>query len=262
MPTSVNIILAEARKSLRIAWYYKFEMAMQLVTLSVIFLFLIFFLGKGKVDSAELSSAVLGYLVWLYAINMINSVGIELIAEAQTGTLEQMCMSVSVAELALLGRAVATLVTTTIMIGVLDVALLVFLHTPIPFSFTGLAMLLITLAGLFGFALMIGGATLMFKHVGGLANLMINMIVFTNGTLLSVDHFPAWLAALANTLPSTRGVTLLRAAVLDGRSLGSMWGDGSLLLLLANSGMYLAAGWLVFEAGARGARRRGSLGLY
>jgi ABC-2 type transport system permease protein len=123
-------------------------------------------------------------------------------------------------------------------------------------------MLGITLAGLFGFALIIGGATLVFKHVGTLANLIINMLIFTNGTLLSVDHFPAWLTAVANTLPSTQGVTLLRESVLNGRPVASMWSDGSLPSLLANSAMYLVLGWLIFEAGARRARVRGSLGQY
>ncbi|MCW2917359.1 MAG: type transporter [Actinomycetia bacterium] len=260
--TGLHVVLAEARKCLRIAWYYKFDMVMQVVTLSFIFLLLVFFLGKGSVNSADLSTAVLGYLVWLYAINMINAVGIELIGEAQAGTLEQMYMSVSPPELAMVGRAVAALVTTTIMVGILDIALVLFLHTPIPVSWTGLAMLLITLAGLFGFALIIGGATLRFKHVGGLANLMINVIFFTNGTLLSIDHFPGWLTAIANSLPTTQGVTLLREAVLHGRSLPTMWGDGSLPRLLGNSAVYLVIGWLVFEAGARGARRRGSLGQY
>jgi ABC-2 type transport system permease protein len=260
--TALDVVLAEAWKGLRISWYYKFNMVMQLITMSVIFLFLVFFLGGGNLDRAQLSTAVLGYVVWFFAINMISAVGIDLIGEAQTGTLEQMCMSISPLALLLVGRAVAALVTATVLVAVLDMVLVIGFGTPIPVSGTGLLMMGITLAGLFGFALIIGGGTLVFKHVGALANLMINMILFTNGTLLSVDHFPGWLATVANSLPSTQGVTLLRAAVLDGRPVTSMWSDGSLPGLLVNSAVYLVLGWLVFEAGARRARVRGSLGQY
>ncbi|WP_116201502.1 ABC transporter permease [Amycolatopsis circi] len=262
MSAAAHVVLAEARKGLRVNWYYKFNMVMQLVTLTAIFLFLVFFLGHGSMDPGQLTSALLGYVVWFYAVNMVSWVGIDLVSEAQTGTLEQMCMSVSPPELLLLGRAVAALVTTTGLVAVLDLVLLASFGVSVPVSGGGLLMLALTLTGLFGFGLMIGGAMLVFKHVGALANLMINMIIFTNGTLLPVDEFPRWLTTIANSLPSTQGVTMLRESVLQGRSLAAMWSDGGLPGLLLNTGIYLGLGVLVFEVGIRRARVRGSLGQY
>ncbi|HEY4458906.1 MAG TPA: ABC transporter permease [Pseudonocardiaceae bacterium] len=262
MITAASVVLAETRKGLRISWYYKFNMVMQLVTLSAIFLFLVFFLGNGNLDRGQLTTALLGYVVWFYAVNLISGVGIDLISEAQTGTLEQMCMSVSAPALLLLGRALSQLVTTTVLIAALDVVLTVTLHATVPLSLVGILLLLITLAGLFGFGLMIGGAVLVFKHVGALANLIVNMMIFTNGTLLPVDHFPRWLTLIVNSLPSTQGVTLLRESVLEGRSLIAMWSDGELPGLLLNTAIYLALGLLVFGLGLRRARHRGSLGQY
>jgi ABC-2 type transport system permease protein len=259
--TAAYTIMAETRKGLRLSWYYRFNLLMQLVTLSFIFLCLVFFIGNGSLRTEELSSAVLGYVVWFYAVNVINVVGIELVAEAQSGTLEQMCMSVSPSGVLLAGRAVSALITSTVMTLVLDIVLMIALRTPIPVSWTGLLLFAFTLIGIFGFGLMIAGATLVFKHVAALANLLINMMIFTNGTLLSVDHFPVWLRVAANALPGTQGVTVLREAILDGRPLSAVAHHG-LVGLLVNSAVYGVLGWVVFHAGSRRARGNGSLGQY
>ena len=261
MITAAFSIMAEVRKGLRMSWYYRFDLLMQLVTFSFIFLCLVFFVGNGRLRAEDLSSAVLGYVVWFYAVNVINMVGIELVGEAQSGTLEQMFMSVSPSGVLLAGRAVSALIASTVMTLVLDLVLVVVLRTPIPISWTGLLLFAVTLVGIFGFGLMIAGATLVFKHVAALANLLINMMIFTNGTLLSVEHFPTWLRVVANALPGTQGVTVLRAAILDGRPLSSVAHHG-LVGLLVNSAVYGVLGWVVFHAGSRRARSNGSLGQY
>lgn len=262
MVVAFHIVLAETRKNLTITWYYKFNLVMQLVALSTTFLFLVFFLGGGKLDGGKLSTALLGYIVWFYAVKMIGTVGIELVAEAQTGTLEQMCMSVRTPVLLLVGRALSALASTTALVALLDLVLWASTGTAVPVSAGGLLLFAVTLVGLFGFGLLIGAATLIYKHVHALSNLIMNMIIFTNGTLMSVNRFPHWLAAIANGLPSTRGVALLRESALDGRSLASMWTDGGLPNLLLNSAVYALLGGLAFHFGLRRARGKGSLGQY
>jgi ABC-2 type transport system permease protein len=259
---AARVVLGEAHKGILLTWYYKFNVLIQLLTLSTIFLFILYVLGQGKLDSSQLSASVLGYVVWFYAVNLITMVGIDLISEAQTGTLEQMYMSVVRPEFVLAGRALSSLASTTVLVIGFDIGIYLIHGTTVPMSWSGVVVLLITLAGLFGFGLALAGATLRFKNVQALANLVINMFIFMNGTLLAVSHFPRWLQVIANSLPSTQGITLLRSTVLDGRSLGSAWSHGALGGLLVNTMVYLVLGSVLFTVGARLARRRGSLGQY
>lgn len=262
MTTALGAIAAECRKGLRISWYYRFNILMQMVTVSVIFMFVLLVAGNGSLGTTATSAAMLGYAVWIFAVNIIGGVGSELVAEAQAGTLEQMCMSVAPTELLLIGRALASMIATTAQLILFDLVLVVFLQRSIPVSWAGLLVLLLTLFGLFGFGLLLGGATLVFKNVQALSNLIVNLFIFVNGTLLSVSHFPRWLATIANSLPSTLGVTLLRRVVTGHESFGSSSVDRQLLELILNSAIYFALGWTVFEFASRAARKRGNLGQY
>ncbi len=122
--------------------------------------------------------------------------------------------------------------------------------------------LLITLAGLFGFTLALSGAALVFKQIDALADALQNVLLFVTGALFPISIFPGWLAAIAQTLPITQGIVVLRAVVLNGESLSAALANGSLVYLLIHSALYLCGGWLIFKGCERYARRHGSLGQY
>jgi ABC-2 type transport system permease protein len=259
---ATHVIGAECRKGLLIMWHYRFNILMQLITVSVTFMFVLLVAGHGSLRTTATSASMLGYVVWIYAVNVILGVSAEMVGEAQTGTLEQMNMSIAPTELLLIGRALASMIATTLQVAVFELALWVFLRRSVPVTLSGIAILLLTLVGHFGFGLLLGGATLIFKNIQALTGILVNLFIFVNGTLLAVSYFPHWLATVANALPSTRGVTLLRSVVIEKQSLTSSAVDGQLLGLILNSAVYFALGWMVFEYGARVARRRGTLGQY
>jgi ABC-2 type transport system permease protein len=263
---AVNIALSatfnETYKRLLIIWDYRFNVLTQLVTVAFIFIGATFFLGGGQFDTAQLPSLFLGYIIWFYARIVILTTSEDLMSEAQSGTLEQMYMSPVPAELLAMGRMFATLVSTTIMVLLTSISLLLVMHISIPLRWEGLPVFLITLAGLFGFSLMLAGAALVFKQIEALADLVQNALLFLTGALLPVSHFPHWLEAFAKTLPITLGIIVLRNVILDGQSLASAWANGSLIWLTINSIIYLCSGWLIFKWCERIARRQGSLSHY
>jgi ABC-2 type transport system permease protein len=185
-----------------------------------------------------------------------------LATESQTGTLEQTYMSPAPPAWIFTGRALATMVSTTLMGAVMVAALVLIFGLRFTVGLAALPVFGLTLAGVFGFGFVIGGATLAFKRVDAVGNLVQNMLLFMNGTLLPVDHFPAWMAALSNTLPTTLGISALRAVVIDRQPLSQLWADGTLAALAAHSTVYLLAGWLTFRWCERYARRHGTLGHY
>ena len=252
----------EIHKGLLHVWRYKVNLLAQVAMFTFLFAGIGFLMGRGRMDVTALPSMLVGFVVWYYAFMAILNMSASLATEAQTGTLEQTYLSPAPPELIVLGRALATFVSTTLL-GVLMVGALVLLFgLRITVSLAAVPVFFVTLAGVFGFGFMIGGATLAFKRVDAVANLAQNMLLFMNGTLLPVDQFPAWMTAAANTLPTTRGITVLRAVTIDGTPLAPLWHDGTLIALTLHSAVYLVAGWMMFRWCERYARRQGTLGHY
>jgi ABC-2 type transport system permease protein len=126
----------------------------------------------------------------------------------------------------------------------------------------GVLVFLLTMGGLYGFAFILAGATLIFKQVEALANALQNALLFLNGAFLPVERLPGWLEAFAHTLPTTQGIIVLRQVVLDGASLFQVWQDGSLPWLLIHSTVYFMIGWFFFRWCEGKARQQGALGQY
>jgi len=227
-----------------------------------IFIGVSYFIENGQLDPAPLASVLLGYLVWFYARIVIMSSSEELMGEAQSGTLEQMYMSPVSAGLLLFGRMVALLLSTTAIVVIPMSLLAVLLKIQIPLRWEEGVALAITLLGLFGFTLALSGIALVFKQIDALADLVQNALLFLTGALLPVARFPEWLMLIAQTLPITQGIIVLRQVALEQQSLNDTWASGSLVWLCINSVGYLLLGMLVFKWGERVAKVQGSLGHY
>jgi len=252
----------ETAKSLRLLWAYKVDTLTQVIMMGIIFVGIGFVVGDGQLDPVRLAPILLGYLMWFYARIVIFNSSDGLLSEAETGTLEQLYLSPVRTELLLIGRLLGMLISTSVVVLVIALVLPLILGIDLPMRAEGLPVLALTLGGILGFGLVLGGATLMFKHVASLADLLQNLLLFLTGTMVVVDRFPYWLQTVAWTLPTTQGIIVLRNVVLGNQSLSSAWADGSLVWLALNSAMYLFVGWLLFTWGERVAKRQGTLGQY
>lgn len=241
---------------------YKFNVCMQVLEILLLYIGVSFFVGGGRFDPLQLAGTLLGYVIWFYARVMILSTGAELVGEAQAGTLEQTYMSPVPPAILLIGRMLAILVTTTIMLVPPMLGIALVFHIQYTFHWEVIPVLALTLAGLFGFSLALSGAALVFKQIAALADLTQNLMLFLTGALLPVTLFPGWLTVVANTLPITQGIIVMRSVVLSGKSLGATWADSSLIWLIVNSAVYITLGSLVFIWCEATARRSGSLGQY
>jgi len=256
------IIGNEISKRLRILWTYRMNILTQVLTVGFIFIGASYFIENGQLDPAPLASVLIGYLLWFYARIVIMSSSEDLMREMQAGTLEQIYMSPVSAGILLFARLLALLLSTTVivMVPMTIMALLLKIQVPIRWE-EGIA-LAITLLGLFGFTLALSGVALVFKQIGSLADLVQNALLFLTGALLPVNHFPQWLTVIAQTLPITQGIIVLRELALSKLSLGNVWMDGSLVWLCVNSVCYLVIGMLVFKWGEGVAKMQGSMGHY
>lgn len=262
MALNLLILLNEIHKGLLHVRRYKLNLLAQLAMFSLLFIGIGFLMGGGHMDVSRLPSMLIGFVMWYYAFMVIVNMSSSLAMEAQTGTLEQTYMSPAPPELILLGRVLATFASATVLVLIMVGGLMLQLRIPLSISWRALPIFALTLVGVFGFGFIIGGATLAFKRVETFANLIQNMLLFLNGTLLPIDRFPDWMAAVARTLPTTEGIVLLRAVTFEGRDLKVFWLSGSLIWLAVHSFLYLIAGWLIFKWCERYSKQHGTLGHY
>ena len=255
-------MLNETYKRLLVVWAYKFNVLMQVILVAIIFIGASFLLGNGQFHPGQLTTLFIGYIVWLYARVLIPTISSDLTDEAQAGTLEQMYMSPAPAEVLLLGRIFAMLITSTILVLLTALGLVLLLHINLPLRWESIPVFILTLIGLCGFTLILGGATLVFKQTESMADLIQNMLMFLTGSLLPIDRFPVWLALIAKTLPITLGIDVLRRILQNGQSLGSVWNDWSLIWLIIHSSIYLSVGWVIFKWCEKIAKKQGTLSQY
>lgn len=262
MALAGTVVVNEIQKRFILLWSYKFNFFTQTLMIGFIFVGISFFMAGGKPSPELLASGLVGYLVWFFALAAIGDMSWGIREETQTGTLEQMYMSPLPTGVLMLGRSVASLFVSILMVSLSAVVLVLILGVSLPITWTALPVFLLTMAGLYGFAFILGGATLVFKQVEALANMLQNVLLFLNGALLPVDRLPGWMEAFAKTLPTTQGIIVLRQVILDGQSLAQVWQDGSLVGLVINSAAYFVLGWFFFRWCENRARRMGALGQY
>ena len=242
MPTSLIIVGTEVRKGLLITWSYRANLIMEFATIVFIFIGISYFMGRGELERENLPTTLLGYLVWFYAAIAINGMSGSLRDEAQSGTLEQMYMSPLPSWVILVGRVIATFMTSTAMAAIVGGILMLWLGISLPLTWQALPPFVLTMLGLFGFGYAFGGATLALKQVGALPNLVTNMMLFLNGALLPVHLLPSTLETIARLLPTTQGIIVIRKITFERDSLSSLWADGSLVYLTLHSAGFLIAG--------------------
>jgi ABC-2 type transport system permease protein len=262
MRTLIIGLIGEIRKNLLINWTYKANVFVSLFTLGFIFIGIVFFLGGGNLLPGKVASALLGYLVWMFAVTAVSDLSFGLRSEISAGTLEQLAMSPAPMGLLLMGRVIATLMIASLQVLLMGTVMYLILGVRIPLRLEALPALLLTLLGVFGFGFIIAGAMLIFKQIESFSNLMNNALAFLNGSFLPVSAMPIWMATIAKTLPSTLGIIVIREILLEGKSLATTWSEGSLVELTINSIVYFGVGWLVFVVCERIAKNRGSLGQY
>lgn len=253
-------MLNETYKGLLLLWNYRFNLLMESISIVVVFIGLNFFVGSGDLQAEQLEASLIGYLIWIYTFMAISNMGWSLKEEAQTGTLEQMYMSPTPPEVLILGRVLANFITTSLMIGLVILILIPLFDISLPLRLEGLVVFLWTMVGLLGLGLMVGGATLVFKHVESLSYFIQYGLMFLNGSLVSIEKFPPWLETAARLLPGTQGIFTLRLALLEKQSFEELWIN--LLLLIVHSTVYFIMGWLVYKIGESYARQHGTLGQY
>ncbi len=262
MRTPLIVLSNEVVKELRLFWSYKLTLLFEAITLAFTFVGMCLFVGHGEFSRAYLIEALPAYLIWYYASRILYDTGWRLALEAQAGTLEQMMMAPVSSVLILLARMIARMIASSLLIIILGIILYVAIGAFPLFRPADLLVLLLTLIGVAGLGLVIGGCTLLVKQTPTFAAFISNVLLFFNGAILPIHLFPDWLEALARLLPTTLGIEILRKAIAAHTPIHALFASGELTNLGLQSLVYLIAGWILYVLAERIAKRLGTLGQY
>ncbi len=263
----------EVRKGLLFAWAERLQILLELPFFALFVLLLGPLLGAGhqiasghvswSLHSSRTSLLVLAFLPATVFYFQAVKLFWRLLAEIQSGTLEQVYLSPLPSWLvAAAGRVVAALIETLIvMAGIYSI---VSAFVPLHYHWSPAALLpaaLLIATGV-GYSLIIGGLTLVWKRIQMLQEGFLLLVMIFAISALPVLTVPGWFAGLGRVFPVTSAVASLYRVLIARQPATALWGTGGLAWLLVTAAAYLAAGILAFRLGERTAKTRGMLGRY
>lgn len=244
---------------IRLQWYemrqYWFETLSGLFFITAIFLGL-FYGIKGFVleqgDGQSLNGLLFGFLLWTFATGAYGSVTKTIVDDMQKGYLEQLFLCPNGFVSLILYRAFSES-----LVGLLFLTAIAYIVMALTGNWLNLnfayfyGILLLSAPSLIGFGLMISGLALLFKRVetiGAMLNLGLMGLVALDGLPLNWFTF----------LPFVPGASLARDIVLDQSPLVL----SHLLIVTANSAIYLLGGIWLFKVFEKQAKKRNLIGQY
>lgn len=263
----------EIRKGLRFAWSERLQILIELPMFATFALVLGPLLGQGnriaegtttwRLDSHTTSILVMWFVPFIFFYMQVVKTFWRLLAEIQTGTIEQVFLSPLPSWLVVAtGRVAASFLETVFVAaatyGIVD------LFVPLHIGWNAAALLPLLLGALsaIGLSLMIAGATLVWKRIQLVNDTVLTVVMLFSASALPLLTVPSWWADISHFLPLTDVIGSLYRTLFTNQSVFVAWGIGGAIPMLAASLAYLVAGILAFGLGARTAKRRGTLGRY
>jgi ABC-2 type transport system permease protein len=217
--------------------------------------------GGGGIDTARLMTFLLiGALIWSYLMMIFDVLSETVSWERWEGTMEYTFMSPASRATHLLGMGIYAIVYGILRTAVvLGFAMLFFeLDLSRADYLSALVVLAVCSVSLVGFGVVAAVMPLLSPEKGQQVTYIISaVLLLVSGVYYDVAVLPGWMQTLAQFSPVTYALDGIRAALLDGASIGSLWGTIWPLLLMGAG--FVPLGLWVFNLGERYAKRTGKL---
>lgn len=260
----------ETVKGLRHGWGERLQILIEMPLFVIFVLLLAYTVGQGVAiaETGEIDWTIhprhatwlfIGVATFVYTYLHLQKMFWRLLAEIQSGTLEQTYLSPLPSWVHVVGgRIVAAIVETGIVVAVMFGVTSLVVRLDLKWRADMLVPLALLIVGAAGLALIVAGITLVWKRIQMLNDLLLLGVFFFSGAVLPPAEMPGWVEMVGAPLFMTHAVAALRTVMLDGDTLA--WGGtGGLAWMLSTAAAWFVAGLLVFGFCERIARRQGSL---
>lgn len=263
----------EIVKGLRHGWGERVQILIEL-PLFIIFLLLISITAgtaqtiatTGQIDwtldPRHTAWLLIGFVGFMYTYLHVQKMFWRLLAEIQSGTLEQTYLSPLPSWVHVVaGRIVAAIAETALVVAAMFAVTSLLVRLDLHWRIDALLPLGLLVVGAAGLALPIAGLTLVWKRIPVLNDLTLMLVLFFSGAILPSAELPGWAEAVSWPLFLTHTMAGLRTVMLDGAML-PLGGFGGLAWMLTTAAAWFVAGLLVFHLCERITQRQGSLSRY
>ena len=230
-------------------------------TLTIVFIAKGIEASGGKIDVERTTTILLiGAVIWAY-LGIIFEILTETVAwERWEGTIEYTFMAPLARPVHLAGMGIFAVVYGVVravfLFGI--VAALFDLQLPQANFWSAVVVLAIASVSFVGIGMMTAVLPLISPEKGvQLGFIAQGVLLVVSGVYYPVDVLPGWMQALAVISPATYALDGIRAAILDGAGLGTVWHD--IWPLAVIGAIAVPLGLEVFRRGERYAKRHGKL---
>jgi ABC-2 type transport system permease protein len=263
----------ETVKGLRHGWGERVQILIELPLFIVFLLLLSITAGTAQaiattgevdwtLDAGHTTWLLLGFVGFMYAYLHTQKMFWRLLAEIQSGTLEQTYLSPLPSWVHVVaGRIVAAITETAFVVGVMFAVTSLLVRLDLHWRIEALVPLALLVVGAAGLAMVIAGLTLVWKRVQILNDLTLMLVLFFSGAILPAAELPGWAEAVSWPLFLTHSMAGLRTVMLDGATVPA-GGFGGWTWMLTTAAAWLTAGLLAFRTSEHIAKRQGSLTRY
>jgi ABC-2 type transport system permease protein len=215
----------------------------------------------GQIDVEQtMTTLLIGAVVWAY-LGILFAFLMETVAwERWEGTIEYTFMAPLSRAMHLGGSGVFAVLYGLVRAILLFVVVAAFFGLAFDDAnfVAALVILVVASVSFFGIGMMTAVLPLISPEKGAqLGFVAQGMLLVVSGVYYPVDVLPQWMQWLSTISPATYALDGIRAAILDGASLGSLWHDIWPLLIIGAASIPL--GLAIFNRGEVYAKRRGKL---
>lgn len=219
---------------------------------------------EGIVSGGQANDLVLflliGTLVWAYLSAVLDDISLVVTWERWEGTIEHTLMAPVPRPAHLIGTAVFGVLHAMMRTSLIMAFSLPFFHVDLSKA-DWVAAAVVVLVGSFsliGLGILAGVLPLVYPERGEQLSFMMQAVVLlVSGVYYSVDTLPGWLAVVSRFSPATYLLQSVRAALIDGDSIGDRTGD--IVTMVVFAVVLIPASIAVFSAAERWAKRTGRL---
>lgn len=182
--------------------------------------------------------------------------------EAREGTLENVVLAPFSPLLTFSLRALTSALVTGTQTLILGTILVLFLNVQFPVTGSALVVILLTLLGVGGIGLGLGGLALIYKSTESIVGLFSLLALVMTGALVPLERLGVVFEILKVLVPTTWGIDVLRELTVDGGGWAALWGNGLWVGLTFQAVVFVVVGVVVFKVSLATAQRDGVLGQY
>lgn len=262
MHSLLAVIRGELHKSLHFAYYYRLNTVVRALRFVLQFIGFSLFFGQGVLNPEQLQESFIGYMLWPFIMLLLIDVTWLLSQELQTGSFEQLQMSIFNSRVLLSIRMLAIMVIAVAESMLVAISLALFFRIWPLFSWAAIPVFALILIGLMGFTFFVAGLTLYFKHTEAVTGFILNALSFLNGAILPFVKLPPAFKAVALLLPTTQGILVLRKMLIHNIPVSMLFNDGSFIILIVHTLVMFIGGWFFYRWIESQLKIQGTLGHY